>query len=245
MITQTITLILICLLFLLWLIFRERIRYWGELLYERGWYSTVHYDRCLTVYKHLFSDINAFAVSLKERREKDLMGDTTYTYGEIMFYSFVRILEKAQPKPGEIFYDLGSGSGKAVFIAALVFDFAKVYGIEKLDGLFELSQQQLEKLENQPERKKLLPNKAINVQFIHHDFLTYDFSDGDVVFINATCFRGEMFNQIIAKLLKLKVGSRVILGSASLENVGGFELQYQNLHLMGWGLNMVRIYQRV
>jgi hypothetical protein len=39
------------------------------------------------------------------------------------------------PAPGGIFYDLGSGTGKAVFAARFVCDFARCIGIEILDGL--------------------------------------------------------------------------------------------------------------
>ena len=36
-----------------------------------------------------------------------------------------------------MFYDLGCGTGKALFIAALCFPFAKCVGIELLEGLCE------------------------------------------------------------------------------------------------------------
>lgn len=56
-------------------------------------------------------------------------------YGEVEFHSFYRILRKVNPAPGGIFYDLGSGTGKAVFAARFVCDFARCIGIEILDGL--------------------------------------------------------------------------------------------------------------
>ncbi len=242
---QLIIFIALLTLFGVWRWKRNTIRYWVELWHERGLKSTVHYDRCLTVFKTLYTDVNGMGASLQERREKGIMHDTSFTYGEVTFYSFVRILEKATPLPGEIFYDLGSGSGKAVFVAGLIFDFAKVCGIEKLDSLYTLSTSLLKKLDNLPERKQLLPTKQFNIDFIHDDFLSVDFHDADIIFINATCFRGDLFQAIIQKLLKLKLGARIILGSANLENIGGFQLIYSNMHLMSWGLNQIRIYQRV
>lgn len=245
MVSQALIFTAILLLFILWMLNRTRIHYWVELLQERGWKSTIHYDRCLTIFKNLYTNINPMETSLNERRKKEIMGDVTYTYGEVTYYSFVRIVEKAEPQIGDVFYDLGSGGGKAVFIAGLVFDFSKACGIEKLENLYELSMQLVTKLQDLPERKALLPNKVVPVEFIHGDFLEVDFSDADIVFVNATCFKGELFDALIKELLKLKVGTRIILGSASLDEIGGFELKYQHHHLMSWGLSHIRIYKRV
>lgn len=56
--------------------------------------------------------------------------DFTLTYGEISFESFIDILTIIRDKyftlcGGEIFYDLGSGSGKASIAAALFHNFQK------------------------------------------------------------------------------------------------------------------------
>ena len=34
-----------------------------------------------------------------------------FTYGEVNFMSFLPMLGFVEPKPGEVFYDLGCGSG--------------------------------------------------------------------------------------------------------------------------------------
>lgn len=38
-------------------------------------------------------------------------------YGEIDFFSFAAIMEKVGPEPGEVFVDLGHGTGRAVVAA--------------------------------------------------------------------------------------------------------------------------------
>lgn len=245
MISQIVIFCSLLILFLVWRHNRIRIRYWIELLNERGWKSTVHYDRCLTVFRKVYDDVNSMEVSINERKRLNVYDDTSYVYGEVIFFSFVRILEKTEPKPGEVFYDLGSGAGKAVVIAALVFDFSKACGIEKLDALYNLSIELQEKLKNLPERQELLHHKEINLQFIHGDMLTQDFSDGDVIFMNATCFSEEMLTKLTAKLLKLKVGARIIVASANFDAIGGLERKYSHLHLMSWGLASIKIYERV
>jgi SAM-dependent methyltransferase len=232
---QVIIFIIILTVFIVWLCMRQQIRYWVELFKEKGWVTTVHFDRCSRILRRLYHDINPAAISMEARKKQGLSEDPTYTHGEVTFYSFVNILEMADPKAGEVFYDLGSGSGKAVFIAGLAFDFKKACGVEKLDDLYNLSMTLLAKLKNEKN----------NISFIHGDFLSQDITDGDVIFINATCFRGQMFHDIITKLRKLKPGTRIIFGSANLAGIGGFELIYCNLHLMSWGLSTVRIYRRI
>jgi len=56
-------------------------------------------------------------------------------YGEVEYKSFYRVLRKINAPPGGVFYDLGSGTGKAVFAARLTQDFQRCVGIEILNGL--------------------------------------------------------------------------------------------------------------
>jgi hypothetical protein len=56
-------------------------------------------------------------------------------YGEVDYHSFYRVLRKINPPAGGTFYDLGSGTGKAVFAARLTCDFDRCLGIEILEGL--------------------------------------------------------------------------------------------------------------
>lgn len=211
---------------------------------ERGWKSSVHYDRCLKIMTKLYENVSPFSVSLDERRLKNLQADKQYTYGEVVFYSFAQILELAHPKPGEIFYDLGCGAGKPVFIAALIFDFAKACGVEKLESLYNLCVALNEKLPTLPEMQELPTDKKLNIEFINEDLLNVDLSEADIVFINATCFYGDLWDAILARLLKLKVGARVILTTRVIKT-GGFKLKHQNLFLMSWGLSQVSIYERI
>ena len=63
------------------------------------------------------------------------------TYGEITFNSFAAVLEHCHPMDGKVFVDLGSGTGKALIIASLLFGtkLKHVHGIELIPGLYESS----------------------------------------------------------------------------------------------------------
>ena len=98
----------------------------------------------------------AKAASKRERDEKQLTS-MNMVYGEITFESMGIILEKIKKRYGKpyvgtsgstgvlqqshggIFYDLGSGSGKAIIAATVLHNFESCCGIELLEGLYSMS----------------------------------------------------------------------------------------------------------
>ena len=100
-------------------------------------------------------------------------------YGDIEFGPFVDILLRcrkygAMTKPGGKFVDLGCGSGRPVFAAALLHEWEALQGIEILDGLYHLCLEALEVWEEDSVPR--LPAKA---QASLHDFTDISFIHGD------------------------------------------------------------------
>lgn len=54
----------------------------------------------------------------------------SHTYGEVDLEGFAEVLMSVAPQPGEIFVDLGSGTGRAVFCAAAIAPWKRVVGVE-------------------------------------------------------------------------------------------------------------------
>jgi len=187
---------------------------------------------------NLYKNINAKHVSNQECQVRGLSNQREFIYGEIQFLSFYKILDKVKPKQHEKFYDLGCGGGKAVFSAALFFELSQSIGIELLPGLCDVAHHQLKKAK----QNTLLQPMLSRIQFINDNFLQYDFSDGDIIFINATALSDSIWSKLCAKLLKLKSGSRVIVTTKTISH-RSFELVYQGRELMSWGMNSVNIYQ--
>jgi SAM-dependent methyltransferase len=156
-------------------------------------------------------------ISRSEREALGWIEDSTYVYGEISFDALVAILRSVRPQPGACFVDLGSGAGKACVVAATLFEFSRVIGIEALQGLHALSQLAWSKY------KKLyshlpgaLPTDLTNIEFVRGSFLpvkvqqqhlqrfddtarmpVVDWSQADVVFANSTCkFDEDKFAKI-------------------------------------------------
>ncbi|CAM9835951.1 unnamed protein product [Choristocarpus tenellus] len=74
------------------------------------------------MYQKLFAGFDlevGKSLSKTEREQRSLTSDKSLIYGEVDFMSFAKILREVsmlvEPSPGGVFYDLGSGTGKAIF----------------------------------------------------------------------------------------------------------------------------------
>jgi len=111
----------------------------------------------------LFVEVDGYEVSRQEKRklkEKALhmydilhlshsklentysmMKGRSLTYGEINLPAFAEVLKIVVPASGEKFYDIGSGTGRAVLLAAQLYPhtLTKCCGIEIVSGLHQVA----------------------------------------------------------------------------------------------------------
>ncbi|CDZ78336.1 Histone methylation protein DOT1 [Legionella massiliensis] len=170
-----------------------------------------------------------------------LIQNKEFIYGEIDFLSFYTILERTSPSTKDVFYDLGSGSGRAVLSAIVFFNVRKAIGIELLPPLYEQSKKTIQRFKQDNAEKEYLP-QIERTQFINDSFLHYDFSDADIVYVAATCLSDTSWNDLISKMARLKPGSRIIVTTKTIEHEQ-FESIYQSVELMSWGLCPIRVYK--
>lgn len=201
----------------------------------KRWSNALQLNKHQPHYQQIFKNVDGFALSRHARAAGDAI---EYTYGEIDFFSFVALLSLTKPTNNTIFYDLGSGIGKAVIACAMVFNVKKSCGIELFDELHQaaVSQQQL--------LHQLPCYNTRSIDFIHGDFLHIDFSDATLVFINATAFFGETWSSIHQHLCKLKPGTLIITTSKKLP-ANRFTVKTQTTVKMSWGLVSAYIHQRI
>lgn len=67
------------------------------------------------LYGNLFHDTSievGKTLSKSERHAKNLDDDKSLIYGEVEYDSFYDVLRLIHPQHGQVFYDLGSGTGK-------------------------------------------------------------------------------------------------------------------------------------
>ncbi|MCP8304456.1 MAG: class I SAM-dependent methyltransferase [archaeon] len=106
-----------------------------------------------------------------------------------------KMLELVKPKPGEILYDLGSGDGRVLIMAAKKFG-ANCVGIELRGDLISRAVEEIKKL-----------NLESRIQIIKGDFFDIDVSNADIVFLYLTTSANEKLRPKLEK--ELKKGARV------------------------------------
>jgi len=202
-------------------------------------------DKLCNVLDHLYQDINTINSTQSSiiERERLQLSDPTYTYGEIMPRSFGRLLELAEPQTNDVFYDLGSGNGKAVFTAALLYEWKKCYGIEFLPALHRISIELLAHFYHLPKLKKYFPEKSFNIEFIQEDFFDTDLSNANVIFINSTAFNITVWENLVNKLKRAQPGTRIIAISKKIDDKH-FDKINESMLLQSWGMSSAFIYRR-
>jgi hypothetical protein len=182
----------------------------------------------------------------------DSRSSSSFVYGEIEVSSFVEILNHVPLSEccgGDdgtaIFYDLGSGSGRAVYVARLLRDFDRCVGVELLPALHTLATSVQtcfdETFVNQQTNRRL---PWSNVAFYNEDIVEYDWSDGKVVFLHSTCFDPNLLQSVFRKANELRPGSYLITFRATGIDRSSFKLLVETREEMSWGEADVFIFQR-
>jgi ubiquinone/menaquinone biosynthesis C-methylase UbiE len=107
-----------------------------------------------------------------------------------------KMLQLAELKPGEVMFDLGSGDGRIVVMAARKYK-AKANGVEFDGDLVTLSRERI---------KQLGLDKTANI--IHGDALAQDYSPANVLTVYLLPTSNDKMRPILEK--QLKKGTRVV-----------------------------------
>lgn len=207
-----------------------------------SWCKTKEAKTYVQLMQRHYKNIDGFTASKHERHETSNK-DISYTYGEIRFLSFAHVLQLASPKPGEVFYDVGAGTGKAVMAAALLYNFSAVRGVEILNGVYNISLDVKQAMQKDVKSDALLTQRLKAIQLIQDDIYRINFLDADIIFINATCFGNELWDYVARQLIQVKSGARIILLTKSLD-LSYFKLLNYTRSRMSWDYASIRIYQR-
>jgi SAM-dependent methyltransferase len=197
-------------------------------------------DRLYRKWNAVFTDCStsiAKSISQAEKKDKNLTGLSSLVYGEVLFTSLARVICKYVPlKPGMTFYDVGSGSGRGVFLSTLLHDFKRCSGIEILNGLYTASTEVLKKYNSEfapKDAKGQITGPEVTLH--HSDFRLIDFSDADLIFANSTCFDEQLMNDLARACERLKQGAFVITLTKGL-NSTHFQVMESKQYPMSWGM---------
>eukprot|EP01039_Chlorochromonas_danica_P003895 gene3894-4256_t len=215
---------------------------------EKRWsvYQNVFADLSTDQAKLLLTQTQATANISNEEKDFSTQFASGFIYGEVNYASFLYILQHCQIRPGEVFVDLGHGTGKAIVTTALAFGdvLSRIYGIELLHPLFEESVKRIQCYRNiiseEGNANLFSKHQLCQIDAVEGDFLTsdrdeYDWTQADMVFVNSTCFDGNLMKRIAERAEKMHHGARIVTLTYSLPSTN-FEVIWKEDVCMSWGL---------
>ncbi|KAG5189323.1 hypothetical protein JKP88DRAFT_252975 [Tribonema minus] len=157
-------------------------------------------------------------------------------YGEIDFVSFYEVMQLAaqghrpRSRRGAKFYDLGSGSGSAIFAACLAVDLRYAIGVELLESVHKstsvaaaalraaalyagAAQVSLEVLQSFTAMAAPYLASPPLVKLYRGDFMAaeFDWTDADLVFAHSTCFEEDLLRRISRRAKRMRPGTSPLL----------------------------------
>lgn len=194
-------------------------------------------DKIIKIINEIYKNVDPMKVSINYRESHNL-NSKNFVYGEVVLPDFLKILEFVKLNENDIFYDLGSGSGKAVISSFLYKNPKLSIGIEYIPDLVGIANSALRKLEEK------FNQKINNVKFINEDIRNYDFSDGNVFFLHCTTWEEELMENVEKTLIKSQKGSRIITVTKQLKNkfFKNFKTGY---YKFTWGTATVNFYEKI
>jgi 16S rRNA A1518/A1519 N6-dimethyltransferase RsmA/KsgA/DIM1 with predicted DNA glycosylase/AP lyase activity len=117
-------------------------------------------------------------------------------YGELLPQSVTQILDRLNVKKNDVFYDLGSGTGRICLQVYLEKDI-KCTGIEYVKPRHDIAEKSLDLLKKQYKNTR-------KIKFINGDFFDTDWSDATIIYICNTCMGKTITNKILKKIKDLQ-----------------------------------------
>jgi len=207
--------------------------------------ASLAYKRAHAAYSSLFVGLET---DVMKQRAKEEVGSapvtTALTYGEIDFHSWADILERLDLREGDTLVDLGSGTGKALVTACLLFGprLARIHGVELLECLHSPCEEVLSKLSSllasdvaayaEHTRCRVTSERG---DFTDTDLLQMDWTVADVVFLNSTLFDAQLMTTLCALAsARMRKGTRVVtLTRPWISPL--WRVEDERLYKMSWG----------
>ncbi len=202
----------------------------------KQWQKSLNLQQHQLIFQQLYQHINGFQLSQQARKKQDAI---EYTYGEIEFLPFIALLSLVALDHKTIFYDLGSGVGKAVLACAMVYPVSKCVGVELLPELHQAACNQTARLVTQQDYME----KAKKIEFIQGDFLKVNLDDATLIFVNSTTIFGSVWENLCARLNNLPKLHTLITTSKTITPHDSFHISSTKIE-MSWGIVEAYIHTR-
>ncbi len=144
----------------------------------------------------LYRGIDGFEISRQDERQVARSRGSSI-YGELQPTATLRLLERLDLGPDDVFYDLGAGVGKVVLLAALTTSVGRAVGIELARGRFEAAERAFTQA-----RRERLPG-ARRAVMRNADLLTTELDDATVIYSCSTAFSTPFMRKLTRRLATL------------------------------------------
>jgi SAM-dependent methyltransferase len=114
-------------------------------------------------------------------------------YQPLAWLALRRILRRSEVTEDDVFIDLGSGMGRAVFQAAAQYPFKRVIGVELSNELHTIAKRNFQ----QTTRRLRCPH----IDLVNSDAVDYELPDDVTVVLFNNPFTGEIFERVLRNLL--------------------------------------------
>jgi SAM-dependent methyltransferase len=195
-------------------------------------------------YDQLFAAVDGYGIAARGKEHLGLGADPGFTYGEASLPGMEQIIATLGEGARGTFYDLGSGTGKAVILAAMLGAFERCIGIEFVPELHETALSIGREFDAVIRPSLPQEKQRVAVEFRNEDVFLADIRDGDVFLAHCcTCFTEEQMQKLQRSLLAIRPGALALMVSRSLPE-GPFALAGSFPVQMGWGTATVYVYRR-
>lgn len=192
----------------------------------------------------LFSDVAGYSLSAAGKAAIGRDADPALTYGECTPEAVEQMLALTGAGPGEVFYDLGSGTGKMVVYAAFLAPLRKSVGVELLPELHEAAQMVGERYRREIQPQLSDERRETELCYQLGDIFETDLSDADIVVSHCcTCFDDALMQRLSDKLEACRPGTRIVTVTRGLPS-DVFEPLGASACQMGWGQATLNVYRR-
>lgn len=188
----------------------------------------------------LQSYLDKVYISFDHDIKKTLHFNGNQIYGEILYYSAIKLIKHLNLKPDDNFLDIGSGLGKLALYIYFASQVQSVTGIEINSQRHLIATRIRQVIEQQLPR--MFEQRTFTL--LEGDFLQSDFEDITVVYICSTIFSYELL-EAMGKKLNQMTSIKKIASFRKLPHLSHFKLVKKLLIHCSWERVGCYIYERI
>lgn len=173
--------------------------------------------------------------------KKSLSFGANETYGEIYYYSALKLLNCLKITENDVFLDIGFGIGKLIFQTFLLTDAASVTGIEINEARYNIACNIKNKIEQ--ELPQLFEGKR-SINLINGDFLECNLDGITIVYLCCTVFSFELLCAVGIKLNSMSSVQKIV-SFRKLPHLDNFRLIKRLFLHCSWDKVPCYIYVRI